>query len=153
MELDSLDLADPSSIAGFAERFLATGRAIDLAINSAAVMANDYSTVGPGWESQFGINHLGLFALIKRLWPSIARGQGCVIALSSAGHRRDGIVWNDLDFTRGYDKWQAYAQAKTANALFALHLDLLARAEGVNAFSVHPGGSSPRCNDTCREPN
>ncbi|WP_375490739.1 SDR family NAD(P)-dependent oxidoreductase [uncultured Jatrophihabitans sp.] len=140
VEVDTLELADQASIADFADRFLASGRDIDLVINSAAVMANDYTTVGPGWESQFGINHLGHYALVNRLWPAIARGRGRVVAVSSAGHRRNGIVWDDIDSARSYDKWRAYAQAKTANALFALELDDLARAAGVQAFSVHPGG-------------
>lgn len=141
VEVDGLDLADQESIAAFSRRFLASGRDIDLMITCAAVMASPYSTVGPGWESQFGTNHLGHYALVNRLWPAIARGQGRVVALSSSGHRRGGIVWDDVDFTaRPYDKWRAYAQAKTANALFALHLDALAAGDGVHAFSVHPGG-------------
>ncbi len=140
VEVDTLDLADQASIGEFADRFLASGRDIHLVINSAAVMANPYTTVGPGWESQFGINHLGHYALVNRLWPAISRGRGRVVAVSSAGHRRNGICWDDIDFTHGYDKWRAYAQAKTANALFALQLDKLARADGVRAFSVHPGG-------------
>jgi NAD(P)-dependent dehydrogenase (short-subunit alcohol dehydrogenase family) len=139
-EVDELDLADQESVAAFADRFLAGGRDIDYTINSAAIMANPYTTVGPGWESQFGTNHLGHFALVNRLWPAIRRGQGRVVSVSSSGHRRGGIQWDDLDFTRGYDKWRAYAQAKTANALFALQLDRLAAEQGVRAFSVHPGG-------------
>ncbi|WP_329139475.1 SDR family NAD(P)-dependent oxidoreductase [Streptomyces sp. NBC_01476] len=140
VEVDELDLADQASVAAFAGRFLDSGRTIDYVINSAAVMAAPKSTVGPGWESQFGINHLGHYALVNRLWPAIARGRGRVVAVSSSGHRRSGIRWDDIDFTQGYDKWAAYGQAKTANALFALHLDKLAEPAGVRAFSVHPGG-------------
>jgi NAD(P)-dependent dehydrogenase (short-subunit alcohol dehydrogenase family) len=140
VEVDALDLGDQQSIAEFADRFLSSGRDIHIVINSAAVMANPYATVGPGWESQFGINHLGHYALVNRLWPAIARGRGRVVSVSSAGHRRNGICWDDIDSTHGYDKWRAYAQAKTANALFALHLDNLGSTDGVRAFSVHPGG-------------
>jgi NAD(P)-dependent dehydrogenase (short-subunit alcohol dehydrogenase family) len=139
-EVAALDLGDQDSIAAFAEGFLATGRDIDLVLNSAAVMAAPYSTVGPGWESQFGINHLGHYALVNRLWPAIARGHGRVVAVSSTGHRRTGIRWDDIDFATGYDKWQAYGQAKTANALFAVQLDALGKADGVRAFSLNPGG-------------
>ncbi|MYS24824.1 NAD(P)-dependent dehydrogenase, short-chain alcohol dehydrogenase family, partial [Streptomyces sp. DvalAA-14] len=140
VEVDELDLADQAGIAAFSDRFLASGRDIHLTINCAAVMASPYATVGPGWESQFGINHLGHYALVNRLWPAIARGRGRVVAVSSGGHRRSPIRWDDVDFTGGYDKWQAYGQAKTANALFARHLDTLGRPAGVRAFSVHPGG-------------
>ncbi|GAA3628810.1 SDR family NAD(P)-dependent oxidoreductase [Kineosporia mesophila] len=139
-EVDELDLGDQASVAAFAERFLSSGRDIHHTIDSAAIMANPYTTVGPGWESQFGTNHLGHFALVNRLWPAIARGRGRVVSVSSSGHRRGGIQWDDIDFTHDYDKWRAYAQAKTANALFARRLDQLAAPQGVRAFSVHPGG-------------
>jgi NAD(P)-dependent dehydrogenase (short-subunit alcohol dehydrogenase family) len=141
VEVDALDLADLDSVRGFAERFLATGRRIDIVINSAAVMACPETRVGPGWEAQFATNHLGHYALVNRLWPAIAEGGARVVAVSSTGHHASGIRWDDLHFTHGeYDKWQAYGQAKTANVLFAVHLDALGREQGVRAFALHPGG-------------
>ncbi|MFI5756949.1 SDR family NAD(P)-dependent oxidoreductase [Streptomyces sp. NPDC051569] len=139
-EVDELDLADLDSVRAFAERFLASGRAIDIVINNAGVMACPETRVGPGWEAQFATNHLGHFALVNRLWPAIASGGARVVSVSSAGHRNSGIRWDDVQFERGYDKWAAYGQAKTANALFAVHLDALGREAGVRAFSLHPGG-------------
>jgi NAD(P)-dependent dehydrogenase (short-subunit alcohol dehydrogenase family) len=139
-EVDQLDLSDLDSVAAFADRFLASGRDIHLAINNAAIMASGENRVGPGWEEQFATNHLGHFALTNRLWPAIQRGQGRVVALSSSGHRRSPIRWDDLNFAGGYDKWAAYGQAKTANSLFAVRLDALAKDSGVRAFAVHPGG-------------
>lgn len=59
--------------------------------------------------------------------------------MSSNGHRLSGIRWDDVQFERGYDKGQAYGQAKTANALFVVQLDALGRDSGVRAFSLHPG--------------
>ena len=139
-EVDALDLADLGSVRVFAERFLALGRAIDFVIDSAAVMACPETRVGPGWEAQFATNHLGHYALVNLLWPAVERGGGRVVSVSSSGHHLSGIRWDDPQFDRGYDKWQAYGQAKTANALFALHLDRLGRDRGVRAFSLHPGG-------------
>ena len=139
-EVDALDLADLGSVRVFAERFLASGRAIDFVIDSAAVMACPETRVGPGWEAQFATNHLGHYALVNLLWPAVERGGGRVVSVSSSGHHLSGIRWDDPQFDRGYDKWQAYGQAKTANALFALHLDRLGRDRGVRAFSLHPGG-------------
>ncbi|MFJ2651668.1 SDR family NAD(P)-dependent oxidoreductase [Streptomyces sp. NPDC087420] len=139
-EVDEVDLADLGSVRGFADRFLASDRAIDLIINSAAVMASPETRVGPGWEVQFATNHLGHFALVNRLWPALVRGRARVIAVSSAGHRNSPVRWDDPHFAQGYDKWQAYGQAKTANALFAVHLDQLGKESGVRAFSLHPGG-------------
>lgn len=141
VEVDELDLADLDSVRAFAERFLATGRDLDIVIDSAAVMACPETRVGPGLEAQFATNHLGHYALVNHLWPAIVRGGGArVVAVSSTGHHASAIRWDDPQFTRGYDKWEAYGQAKTANALFALHLDALGRDRGVRAFSLHPGG-------------
>jgi NAD(P)-dependent dehydrogenase (short-subunit alcohol dehydrogenase family) len=140
VETDELDLGDLASVDAFAERFLASDRDIHITIDSAAIMACPETRVGPGWEAQFATNHLGHFALVNRLWPAIVRGQGRVVSVSSRGHHRSAIRWDDVQFEDGYDKWRAYGQAKTANALFAVHLDALARDAGVRAFSLHPGG-------------
>ena len=140
VEVDELDLSDLDSVRGFAERFLGSGRTADIIINSAGIMACPETRVGPGWEAQFATNHLGHFALVNRLWPAIARPGARVVAVSSGGHRNSPIRWDDVQFEHGYDKWQAYGQAKTANALFAVHLDALGRDAGVRAFALHPGG-------------
>jgi NAD(P)-dependent dehydrogenase (short-subunit alcohol dehydrogenase family) len=140
VELDELDLGDLDSVRGFAERFLGSGRTLDIVIDSAGIMACPETRVGPGWEAQFATNHLGHFALVNRLWPAIAPGGARVVSVSSRGHHFSGIRWDDVHWRRGYDKWEAYGQAKTANALFAVHLDRLGRDSGVRAFSLHPGG-------------
>ncbi|MFF0868209.1 SDR family NAD(P)-dependent oxidoreductase [Nonomuraea sp. NPDC003560] len=140
VEVGELDLGDLDSVRRFAEEFLASGRDLHLVINNAGIMACPETRVGPGWEAQFATNHLGHYALVNRLWPAVERGGGRVVAVSSAGHRRSGMRWDDVMFERGYDKWQAYGQAKTANVLFAVHLDALAKDAGVRAFAVHPGG-------------
>lgn len=139
-ETDELDLGDLESVRAFAERFLASGRAIDIVIDSAGIMACPETRVGPGWEAQFATNHLGHFALVNRLWPAIAPGGARVVSVSSAGHHYSGIRWDDVHWRSGYDKWEAYGQAKTANVLFAVELDRRGRDFGVRAFSLHPGG-------------
>ncbi|MGI5380161.1 SDR family NAD(P)-dependent oxidoreductase [Streptomyces sp. CA-251387] len=139
VEVDELDLGDLESVRGFAERFLASGRTIDFLINSAGIMACPETRVGPGWEAQFATNHLGHFALVNRLWPALAPGGARVVSVSSGGHHLSGMRWDDVQWQRGYDKWAAYGQAKTANVLFAVHLDRLAQSSGVRAFALHPG--------------
>lgn len=139
-EVDQLDLGDLESVRGFAERFLASGRTVDFMIDSAGIMACPETRVGPGWEAQFATNHLGHFALVNRLWPAIEPGGGRVVSVSSRGHHFSGMRWDDVHWQGGYDKWQAYGQAKTANVLFAVHLDRLAQGRGVRAFALHPGG-------------
>jgi NAD(P)-dependent dehydrogenase (short-subunit alcohol dehydrogenase family) len=141
VEVDELDLGDLESVRACARRFLDAGRGIDILINNAAIMACPETRVGPGWEAQFATNHLGHFALTNLLWPALAADGGArVVALSSRGHKRSGIRFDDLQFETGYDKWLAYGQAKTANCLFAVQLDALGAAAGVRAFAVHPGG-------------
>ncbi|MFJ3669293.1 SDR family NAD(P)-dependent oxidoreductase [Streptomyces sp. NPDC090106] len=138
-EVDRLDLGALDSVRAFAERFLASGRTIDVLIDNAGIMACPETRVGPGWEAQFATNHLGHFALVNRLWPALAPGGARVVSVSSRGHHFSGMRWDDVQWERGYDKWQAYGQAKTANVLFAVHLDRLGAEHGVRAFSLHPG--------------
>jgi NAD(P)-dependent dehydrogenase (short-subunit alcohol dehydrogenase family) len=139
VQVDALDLGDLASVAAFAQRLLDAGRPIDIVINSAGIMACPETRVGDGWEAQFATNHLGHFALVNRLWPLIAPGAR-VVAVSSGGHRRTGIRWDDIQFEHGYDKWLAYGQSKSADVLFAVQLDALGQDAGVRALAVHPGG-------------
>lgn len=138
VEVQALDLAELACVRRFAEAFSASRRRADIVINNAGVMACPETRVGPGWEAQFATNHLGHYALVNLLWPSLA-DDARVVAVSSAGHHYSAIRWDDVQFERGYDKWLAYAQSKTANALFAIQLDALGRERGVRAFAVHPG--------------
>jgi NAD(P)-dependent dehydrogenase (short-subunit alcohol dehydrogenase family) len=140
IEIDELDLGDQASVRAFSERFLASGRPLDLLINNAGIMALPETRVGPGWEAQFATNHLGHYTLTNLLWPRLAEAASArVVALSSRGHKRSGIRFADLMFERGYDKWEAYGQSKSANSLFAVELDTLGEDAGVHAFAVHPG--------------
>ncbi|KJC64332.1 SDR family NAD(P)-dependent oxidoreductase [Agreia bicolorata] len=141
VEVDTLDLSDLDSVRAFAERFVASGRSLDILINNAAIMASPEARVGDGWESQFATNHLGHYVLTNLLWPALVAGGGArVVALSSTGHKLSPMRFDDPQFTSGYDKWQAYGQAKTADSLFAVQLDALGQSHGVRAFAAHPGG-------------
>ncbi|WP_431043930.1 SDR family NAD(P)-dependent oxidoreductase [Streptomyces sp. P1-3] len=138
-EVRELDLADLESVRDFADRFLDTGRALDTVINGAGVMACPETRVGPGWEAHFATNHLGHFALVNRLRPAFAPAGARVVSVASSGHFLSDIRWHDPHFRDGYDRWLAYAQSKTANALFAVRLDALGAGSGLRAFAVHPG--------------
>ncbi|MFF0248128.1 SDR family NAD(P)-dependent oxidoreductase [Streptosporangium sandarakinum] len=138
-EVRELDLTDSDSIRRFSDRFLETGRTLDIVINNAGVMAYPQRLVGSGWEAHLAINHLGHFALVNRLRPALAPTGARVVSVASSGHFLSDIRWDDLHFRHDYDPWRAYGQSKTANALFAVHLDTLGAAGGVRAFAVHPG--------------
>lgn len=138
----SMDLGDFASIRRFVAEILEDETQIDLLINNAGIMACPEARLEGGWESQFGVNHLGHFLLTKGLLPALlAADAPRVVCLSSIAHRRGGVNFDDINFEKTvYEKWTAYAQAKTANALFALGLDMKYAEQGLRAFSVHPGG-------------
>lgn len=139
---ETLDLMDPVSIDAFANRFVDSGQELHLLINNAGIMANPLTRDARGYESQFSTNHLGHFQLTGRLWPALRKANGArVVSLSSVGHRRAPVDFEDPNFEqREYDRWVAYGQSKSANALFAVALDDIGQRDGIRAFSVHPGG-------------
>ena len=137
-----MDLADIASVRRFAADYVASERPLHILINNAGIMACPLSRVGPGWEAQFGVNHLGHMALALALEPAIDRAERTrIVSLSSIGHARSDVIWDDPNYeTRDYDKWEAYGQAKSADALFANGIDRRWKHKSVTAFSVHPGG-------------
>ncbi|MFB8003259.1 oxidoreductase [Nocardia sp. NPDC056000] len=138
-EIHELDLADLDSIRTFSERLLDAGTTLDIVINNAGVMAYPQRHLPSGWEAHLAINHLGHFALINRLRPALAGAGARVVSVASSGHFLSDIRWEDPHFARGYDHWLAYGQSKTANSLFATHLDTFGAGIGLHAFAVHPG--------------
>lgn len=137
-DIRAMDLLDPASIRALAEGLQRDGIRIDLLILSAGIMASPLFRDAEGHEGQFATNHLGHFRLTAALWPLLNPGARIVV-LSSRGHQIPGFDLEDPDFTRrAYDKWQAYGQAKTANALFAVALDRRGAPE-IRAYAVHPG--------------
>lgn len=138
--LIELDLATLASVRACADSLLADGRAFDLVIANAGVMATPLGRTADGFETQLGTNHLGHFVLanrIARLMPQGAR----LVALSSIGHQFGDFDLEDPNFDRKpYDSVAAYGAAKTANALFAVEFDRRHQGRGVRATAVHPGG-------------
>jgi NAD(P)-dependent dehydrogenase (short-subunit alcohol dehydrogenase family) len=131
VEVGSLDLADQASVAAFAQTQADT---LDLVVLNAGVMACPETRTPEGWELQLATNHLGHFGLLNRLLPRLTDGAR-VVSVSSLGHQHGGMRWEDPMFERGYAKWRAYGQSKSANALLAVHL----AGAGIPAFSLHPG--------------
>ncbi|QLC22821.1 SDR family NAD(P)-dependent oxidoreductase [Parasphingopyxis sp. CP4] len=142
VRVSDMDLGDIGSVTRFAEEMTGSLDTLDILINNAGIMANPLTRVGPGWESQFGTNHMGHFALTLGLMPLLEKTPGArVVALASTAHKVSDVHWDDIQFeNHDYDKWQAYGQAKTANALFANALSRRMRDSDGLAFAVHPGG-------------
>lgn len=141
IHVSELDLSDFGSIRRFTGRFLESGKPVHILVNNAAIMACPLARTPEGFESQFATNHLGHFLLTGRLAPALIAGKARVVSLSSIGHRLSPVLFDDIHFeTREYDKWRAYGQAKTANALFAVGLNIRLAPHGGSANAVHPGG-------------
>jgi len=139
-EMIRLDLADLASVREFADAF--SYDRLDLLVNNAGVMALPYATTADGFETQFGVNHLGHFALTGRLLPTLLGTPGArVVTVSSPVHALSNIDINDLNSERRYRRWTAYARSKTANLLFTHELArrLAAHGSDVVAAAAHPG--------------
>jgi len=134
-EVRPLDLADLASVRAFAESV----EAVDVLINNAGIMALPKRATADGFESQFGTNHLGHFALTGLLLPHITDR---VVTLSSGAHRMGRIKLADLNWEqRRYSRWGAYGQSKLANLMFAYELQrrLTASGSAVTSVAAHPG--------------
>ncbi len=140
LALVELDLADLKSVRACADALVADGRAFDLVIANAGVMAPPFGKTADGFETQFGTNHLGHFVLINRI-ASLLKAGSRVVSLASSGHRFSDVNLEDPNFeTTEYVPFEAYGRSKTANILFAVEFDRRHKDRGVRAAAVHPGG-------------
>jgi NAD(P)-dependent dehydrogenase (short-subunit alcohol dehydrogenase family) len=138
----ALDLADLASVRGFAARLTGEHPTVDMLINNAGVMAPPRRLTADGFESQFGTNHLGHFALTGLVLPNLLSArEPRVVTLSSGMHRIGRINFDDLQGERRYLSWLAYGQSKMANLMFAFELARRAAAAGTKLISAaaHPG--------------
>ncbi|MGK5740246.1 SDR family NAD(P)-dependent oxidoreductase [Micromonospora sp. URMC 103] len=133
-----LDLADLDSVAAFVANWRGP---LHILVNNAGVMAPPLTRTPRGWELQFATNHLGHFALATGLHGALAAaGDARVVSLSSRGHLRAPVDFDDINFERRpYDAWVAYGQSKTANVLFAVEADRRWSGDGIRVNAVHPG--------------
>lgn len=136
-----LDQADLDSVRRAADLAAKEPR-IDVLLNNAGVMMPPLSHTAQGFELQFGVNHLGCFALTALLLPKLAERPGArVVVTSSIAHKTGKIAWDDMDAERSYSKYKRYAASKLCNLLFLTELDRRLRAAGspVMAVGCHPG--------------
>ncbi|HTT82925.1 MAG TPA: SDR family NAD(P)-dependent oxidoreductase [Rhizomicrobium sp.] len=140
LEFVALDLASLASVRACAEALMAAGKAFDLVIANAGVMACPKGVTADGFETQFGTNHLGHFVLVNRI-ASLMKPGARLVNLSSSGHRYSDVDLDDPNFDRTpYTEFGAYGRSKTANILFAVEFDRRHRNRNVRATAVHPGG-------------
>jgi len=141
-----LDLGSLDSVKAAAEEVLASREMIDLLVNNAGIMGIPQSRTADGFEMQFGVDHLGHFALTARLLPALLKAPAArVVTVTSTAHHMGRAVDPDNPNLDGsYGPWRAYGQAKLANFHFGLGLDRLFREAGAPAASLlaHPGLSN-----------
>lgn len=139
VQVRALDLADLGSVAAFAAGW---DGPLHVLVNNAGVMDLPEQRTPAAWEMQFATIHLGHFALALGLHDALAAdGAARVVSLSSSGHNRSPVVFDDLFFERRpYDPKLAYGQSKTANVLFAVEASRHWAADGITSNAVMPGG-------------
>jgi NAD(P)-dependent dehydrogenase (short-subunit alcohol dehydrogenase family) len=146
LELVELDLGSLASVQKAAEEILTAHPALDLLVNNAGVMGIPERRTADGFEMQFGVDHLGHFALTARLMPALlgAPAARVVTVTSSAHHMGRAVDPANPNLDGRYGPWRAYGQAKLANFHFGLGLDRLLRKAGARAASLiaHPGLSN-----------
>ncbi|MGD8414027.1 MAG: oxidoreductase [Candidatus Latescibacterota bacterium] len=154
VSLEQLDLSDLRNVEAFAARFKDRHERLDLLILNAGIMVPPESKTAQGYELQFGVNHLGHFALTGALLPLLLATEGSrVVVVSSTAAARGVMNFDDLQFERrGYAAWQAYAQSKLANQLFTLELQRRLRSAGssVVVTAAHPGWTATDLQRTTR---
>lgn len=139
--VELLDLASLAGVRTFAEKVIAGG-GIDILIANAGVMALPRSVTEDGFETQFGVNHLGHFALTGLLLPALRQRRGArVVVATSVAAFSARIDFGDLMGEEEYGRWKAYGQSKLANLLFARALahKLEGEALDLSAHAAHPG--------------
>jgi NAD(P)-dependent dehydrogenase (short-subunit alcohol dehydrogenase family) len=144
-EVWELNLADLGSVKAMAEKMMSSFEHLDLLINNAGLMAIPYNRTRDGFEMQFGVNHLGHFALTASLWPLLKKTKGSrIVNVSSAAHHFGRIRFNDIHWEKSYSKWGAYGMSKLSNLLFTRELVTRIEKSGdpVTVAAAHPGYAS-----------
>lgn len=142
VEVMDLDLSDLESVRRFAEAFRGKHSRLDLLINNAGIMVPPYGKTAQGFETQFGVNHLGHFALTGALLDLLTNTPGSrIVTVSSIAHYMGKIQFSDLNWENGYKAQPAYGQSKLANLLFTYELQRRLAAAGKDTLAVaaHPG--------------
>lgn len=143
-EVMELDLASLESVRTFADRFLESHDRLDVLVNNAGVMFLPYRETEDGFQVQFGVNHLGHFALTGLLLDRLVEtdGESRVVTVASEYHQQGTL--EDLEGIHeeaNYGKYRAYGDSKLANVVFAYELQhrLLEAGHEVTSVVVHPG--------------
>lgn len=141
-EAMALDLASFPSIRSFASDLLARTDRLDVLLNNAGLVQAQRTETEDGFETTFGVNHLGHFVLTSLLLDRLRASAPSRIAnVSSHAHKQagGGLDFDDLQSERGYRPFRAYGRSKLANIYFTRELARRLEGTGVTANALHPG--------------
>ncbi len=142
LEVLQLDLASLKSIRQFVDAFMTKYDRLDVLLNNAGIMFGSYKKTEDGFESTFGVDHLGHFALTGLLLDVLQKTpKSRVINVTSFAHTNGEMDFDDLMFEKGYEPGEAYPRAKLANILFTHELQRRFESAGSDclAVSTNPG--------------
>lgn len=135
-----LDLASFESIRAFATKVNRTYNRLDVLINNAGIMMNEWTPTSDGLEMIMGVNHFGTFLLTGLLTGLLkASGRSRIVTVSSMAHRMYKLNIDDLNKKQRYLPSRAYGQSKLANILFTYELARRLNGSKVTANCLHPG--------------
>lgn len=142
-----LDLASLESVRNAAETFLQKHDRLDILVNNAGLILDRRETTKEGFETTFGVNHLGHFLFTLLLLKALQNSPAArIINLSSDAHRASrGLDFADLNREkRRYSAMGAYGDSKLANIYFTTELARRLQDTAITAYAVHPGGVNTR---------
>lgn len=149
----ALDLGNLASVREFADAFKTQYDRLDVLLNNAGIMGTSFRETPDGFESQFGVNHLGHFALTGLLLETLLKTENSrVVNVSSSLHRQGKMHFDDVHLKNNYSPWQAYFQSKLANLLFTLALNKRLKDSNTIVVSAHPGYSATNLQTTTGNP-
>ncbi len=139
-----LDLANLESVKEFSQQVINTESRLDWLVNNAGIMIPPASKTKDDYETQFGVNFIGHFALTGHVFDLLESTKGSrVVTLSSIAHRGASIDFENFRLEKEYNSWREYGQSKLADIIFALEFEKRLRSNGnqVISLAAHPGFS------------
>ncbi len=134
------DLSDMKQVVSLADYVKETHTSLDILVNNAGIFLTEFQETTDGFETQWAVNYLAPFLLTQHLLPLLkSSAHARIVNVSSNGHLRGRIDFDDIHGRHQYIGLKAYSQSKLGNVLFTKQLATLLELTSVNAYALHPG--------------
>ena len=147
VEVMALDLASLAGVRAFAAQFLDTHPRLDVLVNNAGLILSERTETEDGFETTFGVNHLGHVLLTDLLLDRLkASAPSRIVVVASNAHKfaPDGLKFDDLQCEGRFWSYRVYGRSKLANILFMKALAKRLEGTGVTVNAIHPGSVATR---------